>query len=193
MKSSNGLTKAELYTLGIGIIIIIIFIVFGGNLTKVPAAAKDTTTATKPAMDLNQDITGLGGASNETGSTAQAPAQAPASTGKNISTDSNIQIFDEKVGTGAEAKAGKTISVNYLGTLTNGTKFDSSYDRGQPFSFVIGAGQVIKGWDLGFAGMKVGGKRKLIITPAYGYGAQSIGSIPANSTLVFEVELLDVK
>jgi FKBP-type peptidyl-prolyl cis-trans isomerase len=104
-----------------------------------------------------------------------------------------LQITDEVVGTGAEAVAGKTISVNYLGTLTDGTKFDSSYDRGTPIEFNLGAGQVIKGWDNGFAGMKVGGKRKLVIAPEMGYGNSAVGTIPANSTLVFEVELVGVK
>jgi len=80
-----------------------------------------------------------------------------------------------------------------VGTLTDGTKFDSSVDRGQPFDFELGAGRVIKGWDEGVAGMKVGGKRKLVIPPDLGYGGRAIGKIPANSTLIFEVELLDVK
>lgn len=104
-----------------------------------------------------------------------------------------LQSTDEEVGTGAEAVSGKKVSVNYVGTLTNGTKFDSSYDRNQPFSFTLGAGEVIKGWDQGVAGMKVGGKRKLVIPPDLGYGAQAQSSIPANSTLVFEVELLGVQ
>ena len=104
-----------------------------------------------------------------------------------------LKITDEVVGTGAEAKAGSNISVNYLGTLLDGTKFDSSYDRNQPFEFKLGSGQVIAGWDQGFAGMKVGGKRKLVIPASLGYGASGVGSIPANSTLVFEVELLSVK
>ena len=106
-----------------------------------------------------------------------------------------LQITDEIVGTGVEAKAGNAVAVNYIGTLENGTKFDSSYDRNQPFAFVLGAGQVIKGWDEGVAGMKVGGKRKLVIPPSLGYGAQSMGNgiIPANSTLIFEVELLGVQ
>ena len=87
------------------------------------------------------------------------------------------------------------VSVNYVGTLLDGKKFDSSYDRNQPFSFVLGTGQVIKGWDEGVAGMKIGGKRKLIIPPALAYGDQNIGDglIPANSTLIFEVELLGIQ
>jgi FKBP-type peptidyl-prolyl cis-trans isomerase len=104
-----------------------------------------------------------------------------------------LQKMDLVTGTGVEAKNGDTVSVNYVGTLDNGGKFDSSYDRNQLFEFVLGAGQVIKGWDLGVLGMKVGGKRKLIIPPALGYGNRPIGSIPSNSTLHFIVELLGVK
>lgn len=104
-----------------------------------------------------------------------------------------LLIEDIKVGSGEEAVSGKTITVNYKGTLTDGTVFDSSYNRGQPFSFTLGAGEVIQGWDKGFAGMKVGGKRKLTIPPTLGYGAFDNGPIPANSTLIFEVELLRVE
>ena len=108
---------------------------------------------------------------------------------------SGLGIKDEVVGTGAEAVAGKMVTVNYTGTLSDGKKFDSSYDHGQPFSFVLGAGQVIQGWDEGVAGMKVGGKRMLTIPPELGYGNQNVGGglIPPNSTLIFEVELMDVK
>jgi len=105
-----------------------------------------------------------------------------------------LKIEDLEVGTGEEAIAGKTISVHYTGTLTNGTKFDSSKDRGEPFEFTLGAGQVIKGWDQGFAGMKIGGQRKLTIPSSLGYGEQGAGGvIPPNATLIFEVELLGVK
>src|SRR3954463_8649865 len=101
---------------------------------------------------------------------------------------------DLVVGTGAEAKKGQKVSVHYTGFLTNGTKFDSSKDRGQPFQFALGRGQVIQGWDDGVAGMKIGGKRKLTIPPELGYGAAGAGGvIPPNATLVFEVELLGVK
>jgi FKBP-type peptidyl-prolyl cis-trans isomerase len=106
-------------------------------------------------------------------------------------------IEDIKVGEGAEAKAGIEIEVHYTGWLYNdgkqGAKFDSSKDRGQPFNFALGAGQVIRGWDEGFAGMKVGGVRKLVIPPEMGYGARGAGGvIPPNATLLFEVELLGV-
>ncbi len=105
-----------------------------------------------------------------------------------------LKIEDEKVGTGDEAVAGKKVTVNYLGTLTDGKKFDSSYDRNEPFTFNLGAGEVIKGWDEGVAGMKVGGKRKLTISPELGYGAAGAPPvIPSNATLVFEVELLKVE
>jgi FKBP-type peptidyl-prolyl cis-trans isomerase len=105
-----------------------------------------------------------------------------------------LKIEDLKVGTGAEAKAGKTVVVHYVGTLTNGQKFDSSRDRGEGFKFSLGGGQVIKGWDQGVAGMKVGSLRKLTIPPHLGYGARGFPPvIPPNSTLVFEVELLEVK
>lgn len=104
------------------------------------------------------------------------------------------QIVDTKVGTGDEAKPGKTVSVHYVGTLENGTKFDSSRDRGQPFSFTLGQGRVIKGWDLGVAGMKVGGIRQLTIPAEEGYGDRGAGAlIKPGATLVFEVELLAVK
>jgi peptidylprolyl isomerase len=106
----------------------------------------------------------------------------------------SLQMDDVKVGTGAEAVPGKKVTVHYVGTLTNGSKFDSSRDRGQGFTFLLGAGQVIQGWDKGVAGMKVGGMRKLTIPPEMGYGARGFPPvIPPNSTLVFEVELLDVR
>lgn len=108
-------------------------------------------------------------------------------------TQSGLQIEDVVVGTGAEAQTGNKVSVHYTGWLTDGTKFDSSKDRGQPFDFSLGQGQVIQGWDQGVVGMKVGGTRKLTIPPDLGYGARGAGGvIPPNATLVFEVELLDV-
>ncbi len=104
-----------------------------------------------------------------------------------------LKIENIKDGSGKEAVAGKKVSVHYTGWLTNGTKFDSSVDRGQPFVFDLGAGRVIKGWDQGVVGMKVGGKRKLTIPSSLGYGERGAGSvIPPNATLVFDVELLDV-
>ncbi len=106
----------------------------------------------------------------------------------------SLKIEDLTVGSGPEAKAGDTVAVHYTGWLTNGTKFDSSKDRGRPFTFPLGAGRVIRGWDEGVVGMQVGGHRKLTIPPELGYGAAgAAGVIPPNSVLVFEVELLEIR
>lgn len=115
--------------------------------------------------------------------------------GKSKKTASGVEYWDLKVGTGATASNGKTVTVHYTGWLaSNGKKFDSSVDRGQPFMFSLGAGQVIKGWEEGVAGMKIGGKRQLRIPPDLGYGARGAGGvIPPNATLIFDVELLGVK
>jgi FKBP-type peptidyl-prolyl cis-trans isomerase len=105
-----------------------------------------------------------------------------------------LKVETLKQGTGEECKNGDTVSVHYTGILTDGTKFDSSVDRGQPFSFTLGAGQVIKGWDLGVVGMKIGEQRRLVIPSDLGYGSAGTGGgkIPANATLIFEVELLGI-
>ena len=124
---------------------------------------------------------------------AQNNASPTKVTGKPTSTASGLQYWDIVVGTGATAESGKSVKVHYTGWLTDGKKFDSSVDRGQPFGFSLGAGQVIKGWDEGVKGMKVGGKRQLRIPPDLGYGARGAGGvIPPNATLIFDVELLEV-
>ena len=111
-----------------------------------------------------------------------------------VTTGSGLQYVDLVAGSGREAHAGETAIVHYTGKLTNGTKFDSSQDRNEPFSFRLGAGHVIKGWDEGVEGMKIGGIRKLVIPPQLGYGSRGAGSaIPPNATLIFEVELLDLR
>lgn len=102
-------------------------------------------------------------------------------------------IEDTKVGSGSAVKSGDTVSIHYLGTLEDGTKFDSSYDRNQPFETKIGVGQVIEGWDKGVLGMKIGGKRKLTIPYQMAYGENAYGPIPAKATLIFEVELVEIK
>ncbi len=115
-------------------------------------------------------------------------------TGAPVKTASGLEYWDIKAGTGAVAKSGQHVKVHYTGWLTNGKKFDSSVDAGRPFEFKLGAGQVIKGWDEGVAGMKVGGKRQLRIPPALAYGAGGYPPlIPANATLIFDVELLEAK
>lgn len=132
--------------------------------------------------------------------TSPAPTQAqveggpPPVSGEATVTESGLQIIDVEVGTGDEVQAGQTASVHYTGWLADGTKFDSSLDRGQPFAFVVGAGQVIAGWDEGVAGMKVGGKRRLIIPSDLAYGPQGRPPlIPANAELTFDVELLEIR
>lgn len=152
-------------------------------------------------MRKGSDTAGLYDSSSSATPTTDASASVSATptaspVGKVITTASGLQYQDEVMGTGAVAKAGQTVAVQYTGTLTDGKKFDSSYDHGsEPFSFQLGTGQVIKGWDEGVAGMKVGGKRKLVIPAILGYGSQDVGNglIPPNSVLIFEVELVGVK
>lgn len=135
-------------------------------------------------------LTDLGGAQSAKPA-AGGPTQV---TGDPVKTASGLEYWDIKVGTGAVAETGQKVKVDYTGWLTNGKKFDSSVDHGQPFTFDLGSGQVIKGWDEGVAGMKVGGKRQLRIPPELGYGARGAGGvIPANATLIFDVELLGVR
>ncbi len=172
------LSQKEWITLGVGIGIIIILIIAGKVLFAGPSE-----NATSQAMDQSHNTS----QQSQTGSTSAAVQ------GTNVSSDSKIQIIEVKQGTGAEAVDGKTVSVHYTGTFQNGQKFDSSLDRGKPIDFVLGKGMVIKGWDIGLKGMKVGGKRHLIISPEYGYGPQDYGPIPGNSTLIFDVELVAVK
>jgi FKBP-type peptidyl-prolyl cis-trans isomerase len=129
-----------------------------------------------------------------------APAKKPAAggptkvTGEPTKTASGLEYWDIKVGTGAVAQTGQHVKVDYTGWLTDGKKFDSSVGTGHPFDFMLGAGQVIKGWDEGVVGMKVGGKRQLRIPPDLAYGAKGYpGAIPPSATLIFDVQLVDVK
>ena len=125
---------------------------------------------------------------------SQSPSPSAGGGGNEVTTPSGLKYTDVKEGTGAQPRAGQTAVVHYTGWLLDGTKFDSSKDRGQPFSFPLGQGRVIRGWDEGVATMKVGGVRKLTIPPDLGYGARGAGGvIPPNATLTFEVELLDVR
>jgi FKBP-type peptidyl-prolyl cis-trans isomerase len=125
---------------------------------------------------------------------AKAPAAPAKVSGKPVTTASGLQYWEIKKGSGAVAVAGKEVGVHYTGWLTDGKKFDSSLDRGEPIEFILGAGRVIKGWDEGIAGMKVGGKRQLRIPPQLAYGQRGFSPvIPPNATLVFDVELVRVK
>lgn len=125
---------------------------------------------------------------------AQQPASPEAAPEQTVTTPSGLQYIDHVVGTGAQPQAGQTVSVHYVGTLDDGTVFDSSRERGQPITFQLGVGQVIPGWDEGIASMHVGGQRRLVIPPALGYGERGAPPvIPPNSRLTFEVELVGVQ
>ena len=169
------------------------------NNAAVEAVARSTsaaqTTQAAPLEldpeDPNPTLFAMAADSNQADASALG---GPINADKTQVTASGLRITDLEVGTGAEASAGQTVVVHYRGTLEDGSQFDASYDRGTPFSFPLGAGRVIKGWDEGVQGMKVGGKRKLVIPSDLGYGARGAGGvIPPNATLIFEVELLEVK
>ncbi|MBD2480611.1 FKBP-type peptidyl-prolyl cis-trans isomerase [Planktothrix sp. FACHB-1365] len=156
-----------------------------------PIAVQQTVSPTSTVKPSSNPLFAQGIASNAQTIIAQNMTNSEE---KVITTDSGLQYEDLKEGDGVSPSKGQTVTVHYTGTLTNGKKFDSSRDRGQPFQFKIGVGQVIKGWDEGVMSMKVGGRRKLIIPPDLGYGARGAGGvIPPNATLVFDVELLGVK
>jgi hypothetical protein len=168
--------------------------------TPAPAASTQTAAAPAPAPVL-AGTPAPASASTPAPTEDQTPAprpsisgDAPEVVGQTVKTPSGLEYIVLRLGTGPVAKPGELVTVNYTGWLTDGTKFDSSIDRGQPFQFGLGQGQVIPGWDQGVAGMKVGEKRKLIIPPDLGYGPNGAGNvIPPNSELIFEVDLLNVQ
>lgn len=163
--------------------------VFGcSKLTEPP---KQETIQTEPASAPSAEAKPANAQPSVTAKPAEAPAK-PADPAP--PTNEKLGVKDVVVGKGAEAKAGDSVKVHYVGTLVDGTEFDSSKKANKPFDFDLGAGRVIKGWDQGVAGMKVGGKRKLTIPPSLGYGARGAPPvIPPNATLLFDVELLEVK
>lgn len=178
-----------LISFGVMLVCVLVLVVaqFTGRGQEAVAASQSTIQPT--AANLSQL---LAQASNP--STTDATDLMSEENSNIVTTPSGLKYVDLVEGTGAMPQTGQTVIVHYTGTLTDGRKFDSSRDRNQPFSFPIGAGRVIKGWDEGLSTMKVGGQRQLIIPPDLGYGARGAGGvIPPNATLIFDVELLDIK
>jgi peptidylprolyl isomerase len=160
----------------------------GGQQTQVEQQTTTTTQTTQSAPPEQTSNIPRGALLKQAPS---APEQQQSSQGSLVSTPSGLQYQDLVVGKGAQPRAGQTVTVHYNGYLTNGSKFDSSVDKGQPFQFVLGQGEVIRGWDEGVSTMRVGGMRKLVVPPNLGYGDRGAGGvIPPNATLVFDVELL---
>jgi peptidylprolyl isomerase len=168
--------------ISLGLMIACCTVIVVAQLTNRSEAIASPLPTTEPATIVAQ-AADLKPVSAPTNSTEEKKA---------VTTDSGLQYTDLVEGTGDSPKSGQKVTVHYTGTLEDGTKFDSSRDRGQPFDFKIGVGQVIKGWDEGVSTMKVGGRRQLIIPPELGYGSRGIGPIPPNATLIFDVELLKV-
>ena len=173
----KNLSTNEKIGVAVGILVVGFFFIFGNILINI-----FNSGTFEGSMNTRQT----------TQTTSQATNTPPTTIDTSPATTGQLGIQDISVGTGAVAQPGDTVTVNYVGTFTDGTVFDSSIARKQPFSFVLGAGKVIPGWDQGVAGMKVGGTRVLVIPPELGYGSQDVGPIPAGSTLIFQIQLLKV-
>jgi peptidylprolyl isomerase len=182
--SRNYIWIAAVGVVGSIALALVLIVVLGGG-----GSTNAVTQPTISAAVASGTPTPVGQTPGPTG-----PSSLPAVSGQEQTTSTGLKYIDIQEGTGAMPQLGDDLTVNYTGwTLADGKKFDSSIDRGQPFSFAFGYCKVIKGWDYGVATMKLGGTRRLIIPPELGYGSRSNGSIPANSTLVFDVQLLDIK
>ncbi|HTV48018.1 MAG TPA: FKBP-type peptidyl-prolyl cis-trans isomerase [Phycisphaerae bacterium] len=179
--------------IGFGILGLIVGILIGMELQSFISSnsSNSSTSATANHPVIPSRSTSVASADENTNTATDVAPDKPATKFVNTQTlPDGLVIQDIKIGTGATPKAGDTVDVNYIGWLSNGQSFDSSYSRGQPFEFPLGQGQVIAGWDEGVATMKVGGIRQLVIPPALAYGAQGQGPIPPNATLTFYIELL---
>ena len=178
-----------LVSVGVMLVCVLVLVVaqFGGGQQNAIASKLPTTGTIETLLPQSAQLIAQ---SSQTPITTAKKVEAS----KNyVTTASGLKYLELVEGKGAAPTKGQSVSVHYIGTLENGTKFDSSRDRGAPFSFKIGAGQVIKGWDEGLSTMKVGGRRQLVIPPDLGYGARGAGGvIPPNATLIFDVELLGV-
>lgn len=175
-----------LISLGVMVACVVVLVVSQFTMNRSTATAVNLPT-TEPIEQLNEVVAKPLIAEVPTPTTTAKKVEASANY---VTTPSGLKYLDMVEGSGDLPQAQQTVTVHYTGTLEDGSKFDSSRDRGTPFKFKLGAGQVIKGWDEGIASMKVGGRRQLVIPPELGYGSRGIGPIPPNSTLIFDVELL---